>query len=39
MNICSKIKNIMKEIANVFGTEFVKILQQKTLLRDFLPID
>lgn len=24
MNICSKIKNIMKEIANVFGTEFVK---------------
>ena len=24
MNICSTIKNIMKEIANVFGTEFVK---------------
>lgn len=35
MNICSKIKNIMKEIANVFGTEFVKNPTTENAIKGF----
>ena len=35
MNICSKIKNIMKEIANVFGTEFVKNTTTENAMKRF----
>ena len=35
MNICLKIKNIMKEIANVFGTEFVKNPTTENAIKGF----